>query len=59
MNDANIVAQSDFPYAPPPAYPAFLETLENYSLDKEERNQLNFKNALKLFPRLQQRSSAM
>ena len=29
--------QSDFPYAPPPAYPKFLEQLETYDMDPEQR----------------------
>lgn len=44
--------QSDFPYAPPPAYPGFLSDLEEYLLSKEMRDRINFGNAHALFPRL-------
>ncbi|KAI9927606.1 hypothetical protein MW887_003226 [Aspergillus wentii] len=49
-----ILYGSDFPYAPPPAYPAFLESLEKYDMDQNLRNKINFGNARKLFPRLAQ-----
>ncbi|CAK7204898.1 hypothetical protein SEUCBS139899_007660 [Sporothrix eucalyptigena] len=48
----HILYGSDFPYAPPPAYPAFLEELEGYSMTPELRDMLNFGNAHKLIPRL-------
>lgn len=51
----HILYGSDFPYAPITAYPAFLEELENYQMDPELRNMINFGNALKLFPRLASR----
>jgi 6-methylsalicylate decarboxylase len=44
--------QSDFPYAPGPAYPAFLEALESYEMKQELRDKINFGNAEKLIPRL-------
>lgn len=43
---------SNFPYAPPPAYPAFLEDLEGYEMSKELRDMINFGNARQLIPRL-------
>lgn len=48
----HILYGSDFPYAPVTAYPAFLEELEGYEMDQELRNMINYRNALKLFPRL-------
>jgi len=50
--DADVSLQSDFPYAPAPAYPAFLEDLEGYDLEPEERSMINFENAMALVPRL-------
>jgi hypothetical protein len=44
-----LTIQSDFPYAPPPAYPAFLEDLENYEMGPELRDKIYFKNAAVLF----------
>ncbi|GME33931.1 2-amino-3-carboxymuconate-6-semialdehyde decarboxylase [Neofusicoccum parvum] len=52
-----IVYGSDFPYAPPPAYAAFLEELESFDIDQELRDKINFGNALKLIPRLANRSN--
>lgn len=49
-----MIVQSDFPYAPPPAYPAFLEDLESYELDSEKRDKINFKNATVLFHGLEE-----
>ncbi|OBT65741.1 hypothetical protein VE03_03347 [Pseudogymnoascus sp. 23342-1-I1] len=49
----HILYGSDFPYAPPPAYPAFLEDLENYEMDTEIRDKINFKNATALFQGLE------
>ena len=46
------LAQSDFPYAPSPAYPAFLEDLEAYDMEEEIRNMINVENAMALVPRL-------
>ncbi|KAF7155437.1 hypothetical protein CNMCM5623_007508 [Aspergillus felis] len=43
---------SDFPYAPAPAYPGFLEDLESYEMEQELRDMINFGNATKLIPRL-------
>ncbi|KAJ5414509.1 hypothetical protein N7509_001136 [Penicillium cosmopolitanum] len=51
----HILYGSDFPYAPIPAYPAFLEELESYEMDEELRKKINFGNALKLFPQLASR----
>ncbi|PLB54520.1 putative 2-amino-3-carboxymuconate-6-semialdehyde decarboxylase [Aspergillus steynii IBT 23096] len=51
----HILYGSDFPYAPIPAYPAFLEELEKYAMDSEMRNMINYGNALKLFPQLAKR----
>ncbi|PVH72453.1 putative 2-amino-3-carboxymuconate-6-semialdehyde decarboxylase [Cadophora sp. DSE1049] len=48
----HILYGSDFPYAPPPAYPAFLEELEGYEMGKELRDMINFGNARALIPRL-------
>ncbi|CAK7233358.1 hypothetical protein SBRCBS47491_008581 [Sporothrix bragantina] len=42
----------DFPYAPAPAYPAFLQELEEYEMSQEQRDMINFGNAFKLIPRL-------
>ncbi|KAK3934696.1 hypothetical protein QBC46DRAFT_399178 [Diplogelasinospora grovesii] len=50
--DDHIVYGSDFPYAPAPAYPAFLEDLESFDLTAEMRNKLNFGNAQVLISRL-------
>ena len=44
--------QSDFPYAPVTAYPAFLEDLESYEMSQGLRDMINFENARKLIPRL-------
>ncbi|PWY88931.1 amidohydrolase 2 [Aspergillus heteromorphus CBS 117.55] len=52
----HILFGSDFPYAPPTAYPAFLEELESYEMDEELRNKINYGNALKLIPRLSQQT---
>ncbi|GKZ74708.1 hypothetical protein AnigIFM50267_001197 [Aspergillus niger] len=52
----HILYGSDFPYAPITAYPAFLEELETYGMDQELRDMINFKNALRLFPRLANRT---
>lgn len=43
--------QSDFPYAPPPAYLAFLQELEAFEMEGELRDRINYGNAHKLFPR--------
>ncbi|KAH8129475.1 hypothetical protein ACSS6W_002125 [Trichoderma asperelloides] len=48
----HILFGSDFPYAPAPAYPAFLEDLETFELSAEIRDKINYKNARSLFPRL-------
>ncbi|KAG9570596.1 2-amino-3-carboxymuconate-6-semialdehyde decarboxylase, partial [Aureobasidium melanogenum] len=48
----HILYGSDFPYAPPPAYPAFLEDLENSTMTSELRDKINFGNAINLIPRL-------
>ncbi|KAG9518362.1 hypothetical protein KCU93_g8429, partial [Aureobasidium melanogenum] len=48
----HILYGSDFPYAPPPAYPAFLEDLENSTMTSELRDKINFSNAINLIPRL-------
>lgn len=45
--------QSDFPYAPAPAYPAFLEDLENYEMDPSIRDKVNFENAMTLFQKFE------
>lgn len=50
---ANSCGQSDFPYAPITAYPAFLEDLEHYDMSQELRDKINFQNAMQLIPRLQ------
>ncbi|OQE37182.1 hypothetical protein PENCOP_c010G00510 [Penicillium coprophilum] len=52
----HILYGSDFPYAPITAYPAFLEELESYEMDPKLRDMINFGNAMKLFPRLANRS---
>ena len=44
--------QSDFPYAPAPAYAAFLEDLEGFELEPEDRSMINLENAHALIPRL-------
>lgn len=44
--------QSDFPYAPFPAYPAFLEELEDYEMSSELRDSINFGNARRLLQKL-------
>ena len=54
MHSDIITVQSDFPYAPITAYPAFLEDLEGYPMDQKLRNKINFGNALELIPRLKQ-----
>lgn len=46
---------SDFPYAPAPAYPGFLEDLEGYEMEQELRDMINYGNASKLIPRLARR----
>ncbi|KAJ5708174.1 2-amino-3-carboxymuconate-6-semialdehyde decarboxylase [Penicillium malachiteum] len=48
--------QSDFPYAPITAYPAFLEDLEKYDMGPELRDKINFGNAQHLIPRLRNNS---
>lgn len=48
----HVVYGSDFPYAPSAAYPVFLEELEGFGLDREQREQVNFGNAQTLIPRL-------
>ncbi|KAJ9657505.1 hypothetical protein H2198_004266 [Neophaeococcomyces mojaviensis] len=48
----HILFGSDFPYAPLPAYPAFLEELETFEMEPELRQKINFGNALALIPRL-------
>ncbi|KAF2182324.1 amidohydrolase 2 [Zopfia rhizophila CBS 207.26] len=48
----HILYGTDFPYAPPPAYPSFLEELENFKMPDELRGRINFGNARALFPRL-------
>ncbi|KAG9800885.1 2-amino-3-carboxymuconate-6-semialdehyde decarboxylase, partial [Aureobasidium melanogenum] len=52
----HILYGSDFPYAPPPVYPAFLEDLEDSAMTPEMRNKINFGNATNLIPRLSKRS---
>ncbi|KIW24398.1 uncharacterized protein PV07_10116 [Cladophialophora immunda] len=52
----HILYGSDFPYAPLPAYPAFLEQLETFQMDQELREKINFRNALTLFPSLERSS---
>ncbi|KAK3312647.1 putative 2-amino-3-carboxymuconate-6-semialdehyde decarboxylase [Apodospora peruviana] len=48
-----VVYGSDFPYAPPPAHPAFLEELETFNFSSPEmRNRVNFGNAQQLISRL-------
>ena len=44
--------KSDFPYAPAPAYPAFLEDLETFDLTSGVREKINFANAQTLISRL-------
>ncbi|KAK3317321.1 hypothetical protein B0T19DRAFT_405025 [Cercophora scortea] len=46
-----VVYGSDFPYAQPSAYPAFLEELEKFDFAPSTRDQVNFANAQKLFGR--------
>ncbi|KAL4991850.1 hypothetical protein BDW68DRAFT_184731 [Aspergillus falconensis] len=53
-----ILYGSDFPYAPITAYATFLGDLENYEMDPELRNMINYGNALKLFPRLASRKGS-
>ncbi|KAK2757317.1 hypothetical protein FQN54_004831 [Arachnomyces sp. PD_36] len=48
----HILYGSDFPYAPAPAYPAFLEELETFDMDQDLRDKINFGNARALIPRL-------
>ncbi|GES58204.1 amidohydrolase family protein [Aspergillus terreus] len=48
----HILYGSDFPYAPAAAYPAFLQDLESYEMVQELRDNINFGNAMKIFPRL-------
>jgi predicted TIM-barrel fold metal-dependent hydrolase len=55
----HILYGSDFPYAPIPAYPAFLQELESYEMDEELRKMINFGNALKLFPELASRRGSI
>ncbi|KAM7198298.1 amidohydrolase family protein [Rhypophila sp. PSN 637] len=48
-----MVFGSDFPYAPPPSYPAFLEELETFEFSSPEtKNQVNFETAQSLISRL-------
>ncbi|WPB07497.1 uncharacterized protein RHO25_012158 [Cercospora beticola] len=47
-----ILYGSDFPYARPPAYPAFLKQWNTIEVSSELREQVHFRNALELFPRL-------
>lgn len=51
------LCQSDFPYAPAPAYKAFSENLEHYEMDGGLRTKINHGNASTLIPRLANRSS--
>ncbi|RMD44246.1 hypothetical protein DV735_g845, partial [Chaetothyriales sp. CBS 134920] len=48
----HITYGSDFPYAPPPAYPAFIKSLEDFPFTPDQREKINFRNAQALFPRL-------
>ncbi|KAI2623674.1 hypothetical protein GGS21DRAFT_533688 [Xylaria nigripes] len=48
----HILFGSDFPYAPTPAYPAFLEDLEKADIAPDLRENINFGNARRLIPRL-------
>ncbi|PVH91720.1 putative 2-amino-3-carboxymuconate-6-semialdehyde decarboxylase [Periconia macrospinosa] len=48
----HILYGSDFPYAPAPAYPQFLQNLEEFNMSPEVRDMINFGNARGLFPRL-------
>ncbi|KAK0642627.1 6-methylsalicylic acid decarboxylase [Lasiodiplodia hormozganensis] len=48
----HILYGSDFPYAPPSAYPAFLQELEAFEMGGELRDRINYGNAHELFPRL-------
>lgn len=48
----HILYGSDFPYPPPPAYPALLDQLETYQMSPDLREKVNFGNALALIPRL-------
>ncbi|KAI5236775.1 amidohydrolase family protein [Aureobasidium subglaciale] len=41
----HILYGSDFPYAPLPAYPAFLEELEDFDMTPELRDKISFGNA--------------
>ncbi|GIZ49003.1 hypothetical protein CKM354_001204400 [Cercospora kikuchii] len=50
----NILYGSDFPYAPAPAYPAFLKQWNTIEVSSEFREQVHFRNALELFPRLKE-----
>lgn len=52
VSEDHIVYGSDFPYAPSPAYPAFLEDLESADLTPEVRDKVNFGNAQLLISRL-------
>lgn len=54
----HILYGSDFPYASVTAYPAFLEELEGYEMGPELRDMVDLRNAMRLFPRLAQRSDA-
>ncbi|KAL1615724.1 hypothetical protein SLS54_008854 [Diplodia seriata] len=53
----HILYGSDFPYAPPPAYPTFLRELESFEMDEDLRRKINYGNAQKLFPRLAKKQS--
>lgn len=44
--------QSDYPYAPAPAYPAFLDELESYGMSSELRSKINHRNAEAIMPNL-------
>ena len=48
----HILYGSDFPFPPAAAHPAMLEQLETYNFTTEQRDQVNFSNALALIPRL-------
>ncbi|KAI1324743.1 amidohydrolase 2 [Xylariaceae sp. FL0255] len=48
----HILYGSDFPYAPAPAYPAFLEDYESADISSGVRDKINFQNAEALIPRL-------
>lgn len=48
----HILFGSDFPYAPSPSVIEITEDLDSYHMDEDLRRNINFENALKLFPRL-------